>query len=104
HQAARKQQGAEWIKADGIGDVSLPHVRERARAAAEGAGMAGQVIEGTRREGQVPRCDDPVDPRVGEPEDEPAEQGEIANSIAYGGPGDGDWKSGREAWAGAQHR
>src|ERR1035437_842844 len=63
--------------------------------------MAGQVEEGAGRQGQVTHLDDPVDTRVGEPQQQAAEHRKIAQAVAGRGPRDGDGERHRQPSVGA---
>src|SRR5438477_1961161 len=86
-QAAHPQDGArehgrtQRIQTDRIGDVALPHVGEGACAAAEGAGMPGQVVKRARRQHEVRGVDGPVDAGIDEPQGQAAEDAEVAETL-----------------------
>src|SRR5437660_6438566 len=77
----RKQSGPERIQTDRVGDVALPHVGEGARAAAEGAGMSGQVVKRARRQHEVRGVDGPEDAGVHEPKGKATEDAEVAKTL-----------------------
>src|SRR5207245_10756732 len=89
--AAGEQGRAQRIEADSIGHVPLPHVRERTRTVTEGTRVTGQVEEGERRQSPMADLESPVDAGVDQPQQQSADDRDVANAVAGPGPGYRDW-------------